>query len=206
MVCGSCSKEIPEGSAFCNQCGTPTKPPVAGPAPAQAASRPVAAASPADAPETEMWSATPSLRAAILPTVGVFVAIVVVEVAIRFLFKPSHFVNWWWWAYVAVLLIYLGYAWLRQISVHYRLTSKYLYVERGLLSRETEVLDLRRVRDFDMSQPFMSRLVGLGQIVIQSSDRSTQRFVLRDLDRPQIVLSYIQQAVEKRRPTMLDIE
>ncbi|MCX7019283.1 MAG: PH domain-containing protein [bacterium] len=167
---------------------------------------------PVEVPETEMWKATPSLRAAILPTVGVLLALIIIEVIIRALMNwisggvSGGILGWRWLVYFFVLLVFAGWRCLLQITQHYRLTNKYLYVERGLLSRQTEIVDLRRLRDFDLAEPFLIRIMGLGNIKITSSDETQSTTVLVDLDKPREVLSQFQRAYEKRRPTMIQME
>jgi uncharacterized membrane protein YdbT with pleckstrin-like domain len=52
-------------------------------------------------------------------------------------------------------------------------------VTTGLLSRHTNEIELYRVRDYSVVEPFWLRLVGCGNIVLVTADRSTSQFVLR---------------------------
>ena len=71
--------------------------------------------------------------------------------------------------------------WLDVKSRVYRLTSERLLIESGVFNKGTETLELYRVRDLQVSQPFLLRLFGLQNLTLLTSDPST----------PQIVVDYI---------------
>jgi membrane protein YdbS with pleckstrin-like domain len=55
-------------------------------------------------------------------------------------------------------------------AVRYRLTPQRLEVERGILGRRYESVDLWRVRDVVLEQTLIERLRGVGRITVLSSD------------------------------------
>jgi uncharacterized membrane protein YdbT with pleckstrin-like domain len=59
----------------------------------------------------------------------------------------------------------------------YELTSERLKTTEGVFSKVTETLELYRVKDLEMRQPFLYRLVGVENIQINTSDLTTP-FVL----------------------------
>jgi len=52
------------------------------------------------------------------------------------------------------------------------ITDQRLIEEKGVLSKTTEELELFRVKDIRLEQPFILRLVGLSNIVLMTSDRT----------------------------------
>ena len=56
-------------------------------------------------------------------------------------------------------------------AVRYRLTPQRLEVERGILGRRFESVELWRVRDIVLEQTFMERLRGVGRITVLSTDQ-----------------------------------
>jgi uncharacterized membrane protein YdbT with pleckstrin-like domain len=56
-------------------------------------------------------------------------------------------------------------------AVRYRLTPQRLEVERGILGRRFESIDLWRVRDVVLEQTLVERLRGVGRITVLSSDQ-----------------------------------
>jgi uncharacterized membrane protein YdbT with pleckstrin-like domain len=59
----------------------------------------------------------------------------------------------------------------------YELTTERLKITEGVFSKITDTLELYRVKDLEMRQPFLHRLVGIENIQINTSDVSTP-FVL----------------------------
>jgi putative membrane protein len=86
---------------------------------------------------------------------------------------------------------------LRSRSVRYTLTRERLRVTTGLLSTTTQELELRRVRDTVVVQPFALRLLGLGHVTLVSADASTPRTALRAVSDPAALQSTIRTLVQE---------
>ena len=76
---------------------------------------------------------------------------------------------------------YAFWKWLTLKSFVYRLTTERLLTTEGIFSKDTESLELYRVKDFRVRESFFERLFGLESIELLSSD----------LDTPDIVMDYI---------------
>src|SRR5881398_3842049 len=61
----------------------------------------------------------------------------------------------------------------------YELTTERLKVTSGVFSKVTDTLELYRVKDIETRQPFLSRLVGIENVQMNTSDASSP-FVLID--------------------------
>lgn len=68
-------------------------------------------------------------------------------------------------------------AWKQALVRHttYELTSERLRVTHGIFSLEVDDIELYRIKDIHVRQPFLQRLCGLGSIVIWSSDVTLPR-------------------------------
>lgn len=66
----------------------------------------------------------------------------------------------------------------------YRVYPDRLEMDRGLLSRRIDNLELFRVRDLGVKQGLMGRLFNYGQVYVHSTDASTPDLVLPAVDRP----------------------
>jgi membrane protein YdbS with pleckstrin-like domain len=55
----------------------------------------------------------------------------------------------------------------------YELTNERLKTTHGIFSKVTETLELYRVKDIEVSQPFIYRIVGLENIKVNTSDLSS---------------------------------
>tara|TARA_R110002049_G_scaffold185928_1_gene354210 strand:+ start:546 stop:1070 length:525 start_codon:yes stop_codon:yes gene_type:complete len=61
----------------------------------------------------------------------------------------------------------------------YELTTQRLRIRSGIFSRHLDELELYRVKDYSMQQPFFLRLVGLGNITLVTSDATTPTVHIR---------------------------
>ena len=72
-------------------------------------------------------------------------------------------------------------------------------ITTGLLSRKTNELELYRVRDYSVDEPFWLRLVGCGNVVLVTSDRTTPSFVLRAVPHAATLKDQIRTHTERMR-------
>lgn len=79
---------------------------------------------------------------------------------------------------LVLTILTVGLAWVyfyaRAASRHYRVTSTRIVVETGLFSKRMEQIDLYRVSDYVVDLPFAQRLLGTGNLLVQTSDRTTK--------------------------------
>jgi uncharacterized membrane protein YdbT with pleckstrin-like domain len=71
--------------------------------------------------------------------------------------------------------------WLQVKNRVYQLTSERLLITSGVINKTTETLELYRIRDLQVTQPFFQRLFGLQTLRLINSDSST----------PDVVLDYL---------------
>lgn len=76
-------------------------------------------------------------------------------------------------AIVLTLGLWAVLRWLAAKSCKYKVTSKRIVIETGLLSKHTENVELYRVKDFVVDRPFGQWLFGTGNIIIETSDQTT---------------------------------
>lgn len=62
---------------------------------------------------------------------------------------------------------------LRSRSRHFRITTRRVVVEVGLLGKRLEQVDLYRVADYTVERPFGQRLLGTGNLVLRTLDRTS---------------------------------
>jgi len=107
---------------------------------------------------------------------------------------------------LAILLAPLGIglvygAWLYWTAhcTEYKLTTERLIWTRGIFTRRQDQVELYRVRDVSLVQPFFLRVLGLGNILVMSSDISTPNDSLLAVKLLQEVLDLVRAAVEDIR-------
>jgi uncharacterized membrane protein YdbT with pleckstrin-like domain len=55
----------------------------------------------------------------------------------------------------------------------YRITNRRIVVETGVLSKRLEQIDLYRVADYTVERPFGQRLMGTGNLLLKTFDKTT---------------------------------
>jgi uncharacterized membrane protein YdbT with pleckstrin-like domain len=84
---------------------------------------------------------------------------------------------------LAILTLGLGYLylWMRTRAVSYKVTTRRVLVERGMLSKRLEQIDAFRIKDFVVDRPFSQRLLGTGNLLLLTADSTTPAVELRGL-------------------------
>jgi len=103
------------------------------------------------------------------------------------------------WLVVPLLILLVRY--LRTAMHVYELTPQRLRETAGLLSRQTEELELYRVKDVSIEEPLLQRIFGRGTVVLATSDRSTPVVILSCIPDPRGVADTIRNLVERCRVT-----
>lgn len=80
------------------------------------------------------------------------------------------------------------------IAELYVVTNERVRFFSGLLGRTVENIELIRLRDIDYTQGISERMVGIGDIMLQSADETSQVFILRNVREPEKVQEIIRRA------------
>ena len=111
---------------------------------------------------------------------------------------------------LAVPVIWMLASWIAIRCHRYEITSERVKITTGLLSRKTNELELYRVRDYSVEEPFWLRLVGCGNVVLVTADRTSPSFVLRAVPHAATLKDQIRTHTERMRQRRgvreLDIE
>jgi uncharacterized membrane protein YdbT with pleckstrin-like domain len=78
---------------------------------------------------------------------------------------------------VACGLICLNY-YVKSRRIHYEITTQRIKLERGLLSKVQESLELFRIDHFELRKPLGARLLGLASLHLYSSDAEFESFYI----------------------------
>ena len=85
------------------------------------------------------------------------------------------------WQWIAVVLT-LGLAWIfywvKAISTRYEITSQRVRIERGILSKTKDSVEVFRIDHFDLHKPLGMRLLGHCLLHLRSSDTSFATVIL----------------------------
>jgi uncharacterized membrane protein YdbT with pleckstrin-like domain len=109
--------------------------------------------------------------------------------------------DWGRWAYVvpAVFAIWALWKLLLIKSTTYTLTTERLVTTKGVLTKVTDTLELYRIRDLQIIQPFTLRVLGLENVHLLASDATTETFVLDYMPANLLLGEKLRKAVEDCR-------
>lgn len=101
--------------------------------------------------------------------------------------------------WLIVPLFIIVWKWLVTWSTRYDLTTERLKTRVGVINKKMDELELYRVRDYKLEQPLMLRLFSLGNIILQTSDRSNPVVMLRAVPDAEQLREQIRALVETCR-------
>jgi uncharacterized membrane protein YdbT with pleckstrin-like domain len=84
-------------------------------------------------------------------------------------------------------------------AVRYEITSERIKITTGIFSKQTNTLELYRVKDYSLKEPFLYRFFHLGNIMILTSDHSTPQIIIRAIPGARKLLDEFRAHVEARR-------
>jgi putative membrane protein len=179
MYCIKCGKQNSDDAVYCQKCGQPFE--------AEEETRVAQRGKPAivhDSDDvTRIFSVTPTLKFVYvgyaLAVLGAFLLVGVVSLFLSTTLSIAASVI----LGMALLLIPLFFH-IRKRLVRYTLTDTTIEIDRGLISRTTQNIPLRRIQDVTVSATVMQRLLGFGDVIIDNASDDVGKIVLDDIDSP----------------------
>jgi uncharacterized membrane protein YdbT with pleckstrin-like domain len=89
--------------------------------------------------------------------------------------------------------------WIGTRTHHYEITTERIKLTEGLLSKRTSELELYRIRDYSVVEPFWLRLVGCGNIILVSADRTSPQIILHAVPHAATLKDQIRTNTERMR-------
>ena len=186
MYCNKCGTENPDDALYCKKCGTLIEP--------EDETRVSARSSNTADDGGRIFSICPTLKF-VYVGYAIAVAAAFLLVALLTLFVPG-FVPLIGVVVGVGLLLIPAYYHMRQKLIRYSLTDTTLEIDRGLISRTTQNIPLRRVQDVTVSSTLFQRLLGYGDISIDNASEDGGRVVLDNVDSPR---KYADQILKQMR-------
>jgi len=141
--------------------------------------------------ETVIWKSSPSQ----LLNIGTYSLAVLLAIGIIIggLFFPP--------AYAALIIpvLWIAWSWLVLRCRVYELTTQRLRLYEGVLNRKIDEIELYRVKDTNIEQPFLLRIFGLGILNLDTSDRTHAKVALEAISDVATVREHVRKHVEMLR-------
>jgi len=120
--------------------------------------------------------------------------------------NPSHWTKFGYYLLSVILIPLFGIGLIMLLVVFlklkytiYTLTDQRIIIQTGIFSRSIESIELYRIKDIKMNASFTQRLVGIGNIMMVSSDKSTPSISLSGFYNPNIKFNQLRASVETCR-------
>ena len=101
--------------------------------------------------------------------------------------------------------------WLKTRGTHYKLATQRLVVEQGIFSKRMEQIDLYRIVDYVVERLFSQRMMGTGNLVLETIDKTTPEIRIEGI-KTDVVALYerlrycTEQEKKKRGVRVFDVE
>lgn len=172
MYCIKCGTENSDEAIFCQKCGYRFE----AEEETRVATRPGSSVAKGDA----IFSISPTL----MFVKGAYVLTVIAAFLLVALFGIFG-ISWPIAVVIGLLLLLVpAYFHLRQKMVRYTLTETTIEIDKGLISRSTQNVPLRRIQDVTVSSSFLQRLLGFGDIVVDNASETGGKVILDNIDSP----------------------
>lgn len=190
-TCPDCQREISTLAPSCPHCGRPTA----------AALTQTPTTPPLPQHEETLWRGTPAWALLAGHIAGIALTLIVVPLITYFAAKRAldlesgeRIISTGWLITAAIVIIQVivfAVALLRLRSTVYTITNQRVMIETGLLTKALSEIDLRYVDDTQFIQSFTQRILGIGNVTLVSSDKTTPVYVLRSIRDPRNVREMI---------------
>ncbi len=120
---------------------------------------------------------------------------------------PGGFISEEFEFHMLYLPVYLGiiagvnlvYHILRVRCIRYEISPEELEYHSGIFYRKHEYIELYRVKDYQVDRPLLYRIFGLGNLIINTSDKTIPVFRMKAIRNPEDIYTVLRAFVERNR-------
>lgn len=176
MFCAKCGKDNSDDAIYCQRCGT-----ILEAEDETMVARRAKPPQPTDAPE-HLLTLGPTLKFVKLGYVLAVLAALVLTVLISLVVSA---VSPWVPVVIGLALLLIpAFYHIRQRLVRYTLTPTMIEIDRGVVSRTTQNVPLRRIQDVTVSSTLLQRVLGLGDVIVDNASEDGGKVIVKNIDAP----------------------
>jgi len=176
MFCIRCGRNNSDEAVYCQKCGNLLE--------SEEETRVARRENPEAAadPEQQIFSVSPTL---LFVKIGYALAVVGAFLVVAFFSVLFPAFPWWVSVPLGILLLLIpAFYHFRQKLIRYTLTDTTIEIDKGMLSRSTQNVPLRRVQDVTVSSTIMQRMFRFGDVLIDNASEDGGKIVLKNIDSP----------------------
>ncbi len=102
-------------------------------------------------------------------------------------------------SFLVVPFFYALYKYIETNSIKYELSSERIFIHSGIFTRNVEEIELYRIKDYTLHQPFFLRLFQLSVLTITTNDETSPTLLLNSIAQGDEVRNMIRIRVEQLR-------
>jgi membrane protein YdbS with pleckstrin-like domain len=193
IACPDCGREVSTAAPACPHCGRPS--------PAGTSVPPALMGAQTTREET-LWRGGPSPILLVGKVIALVATLVLIPLLAYFFastvtydLEKARNLRTAGWVITAILVaiqaVMLLVAWLKLRSTMYMVTNQRVIIEQGILSKSVNEVDLRVIDDSQFFQGLTDRMLGIGNVTLISTDKSTPMSMLRSVRDPRGVRELI---------------
>ena len=130
--------------------------------------------------------------------------------------SSSHVVNFGthllcWALFFLVVPVFISlYKWIENRSRIYEVTTQRIRISSGILTKHHDELELYRVNDLTLVEPFLYRVFGAGNIILQTGDQTSASLTLEAITGANAlreeIRKYVEECRARRRVRVTELE
>jgi membrane protein YdbS with pleckstrin-like domain len=100
------------------------------------------------------------------------------------------------WILVAAAVLWIAWIWISTKAEHFTLTTERLRIKKGVFNQTFDEVELYRVKDISLTRSALQRLLSLGTVVMQTSDRGQENIFIESVRQSEELREHLRKQVE----------
>jgi uncharacterized membrane protein YdbT with pleckstrin-like domain len=100
------------------------------------------------------------------------------------------------WALMAAPVLWIAWIWISTKAESFTLTTERLRIKKGVFNQTFDEVELYRVKDITLTRSMLQRMLGLGSVVMQTSDRGQENINISSVRQSEELREHLRQQVE----------
>jgi len=138
--------------------------------------------------ETTMWKGSRSQ----ITNGGVYVLCLLVLIGV---IVGGTYISLVWLA-AALPLLWAAWVWISTAAESFELTTERLRMKRGVFNQVFDEVELYRVKDVSLARSVFERMLGLGTVTLETSDRGQERLLIPSVRKSDELREHLRTQVE----------